>query len=187
MGLTAEQVKQIVNNTVIVLLVRSDMVDEWQGSLSDLLQQVRRANLDDEAVFVAAVLTLLNNPDDTLPTGTTYDRAWESILVGLQTGVVQEEPGDDTDNLSLDRLLNSVAQATIAIMTRAPDQKPAIMAELRQIRVSAEESDLGELQVWLDDVLALLDGGDPSVLGAAHQGIYQAYWAALVQNLGRDD
>lgn len=188
MVLTSEQVKQIVNNTVIVLLARADMIDEWQVSLSDLLAQARRSNLDDESVFVAAVITLLGHPDDTLPTGTSYDRAWESILVGLQTGVVQDdEPVDDPDGLSLDRLLKSIAEAAITVLTRAPEQKSVIEAELHQIRSSADEADLVELSAWLNDVLALLSGANPANMGTNHQGVYSIYWNALVQNLSRDD
>lgn len=188
MGLTSDQVKQIVNNTVIVLLARSDMLDEWQMSLVNLLEQARHADMDDESVFVAAVLALLSHPDDTLPTGTAYDRAWESILIGLQTGVIQEEtPAEEPDNLSLDRLLNSIAQAAISVLTRAPEQKETIEAELLQIRSTADESHLSELTAWLDDVLALLGGINPNSINSNHQGIYSIYWNALVQNLSRDD
>jgi len=186
-ALTTEQLKQVVNNTVVVMLVRPDLVNEWYSNLFEMMRQAQRATLEDEAVFIAAVLSLLQSPNDTLPTGTIYDRAWESILVGLQTGVVQEQAGVESETVSLEQLLNSIVQAVVTVITQAPGQKETIVDEMVQIRAAAIESGVPDLADWLDDVIALLkDIGEPD-LGQRHEGIYATYWKALMQNITRGD
>lgn len=182
-ALSSEQIDQITNNTLLVLLARPDLLDDWRDNLLELMKQAQQADLESEAIFAAALLSLLHSPNDSLPTGTEYDYAWEAIRTGLRTGSVQ--PADRA--MSLDQLLGTVAELAIAVMTEAVDQKPVVARQIREIRISAAEADARELAVWLDDVLALLDGVPVEKLGAAHQGAYAAYWQALVQLLPRDD
>jgi hypothetical protein len=184
--LTPEQIRQMVNNTVVVLLARPDLLPEWQDNLLDLLQQAREAHLDEEAIFVSAVLALLHSPADTLPTGTVYDYAWQSIVTGLRTGTVQPIPADD-ETMSLDRLLGSMAEALVAVMTQVPDQRPTVADELREIRTAATQADVRELITWLDDALAVLDGAPVQSLGQGHQGVYAVYWNEVAQKLQQVD
>ena len=185
-ALTAEQIRQVVNNTVVVMLARLDLLPEWQENLLDLLQQAREAHLDEEAIFVSAVLALLHSPSDTLPTGTVYDYAWQSILTGLRTGVTPPPPAEG-DTLSLDRLLNSMAEALVAVMTQVPNQKDTVADELRGIRSAAAQAGVTELTDWLDDALALLDGAPAQSLGRNHQGVYADYWNVIAQKLQQMD
>jgi hypothetical protein len=183
-ALTSEQVNQVVNNTTLVLLVRPDLMAEWRANLMDLLEQTRQAALDEESIFVSAVLTLLYSPGDTLPTGTTYDHAWQLILIGLQQGEIQPagaRRGDDF--MTIERLLRSVAEALVAVLTEIPDQKDAVAAELAQMHSAALEADVPELCTWIDDAMALLRGTPAADLGAQHEGIYGVFWQAVVQNL----
>ncbi len=183
-ALTTDQVNHIINNTMVVLLARPDLLPDWRANLQDLLQQARSQGLEDEMLFVAAVLTLLDAPDDTLPTGTVYDYAWESLLTSLSSGIAQ--PVDDARDDSLDRLLRSVAEAVVAVLTHAPDHKEAIADEIRQIHSTALDANAPELAAWLGDLLALLDGTPPDALGTQHQDIFAAYWDAIVRSLGAD-
>lgn len=176
-ALTGEQVGQIVNQTILVLLARPELVGEWRANLLSLLQQAREQVLEDEMIFVAAVISLLNSPRDRLPTGTVYDYAWESLLAGLATG------GDVPVASELDQLLLSIAQATLAVLKHAPDQRELVAQEVQSVFDAAHEADMPELIAWLTDVLALLNGAAPDGLGAPHQGVYAAYWDALVRNL----
>jgi hypothetical protein len=185
-ALTSEQIRQVVSNTVVVMLARLDLLPEWQENLLDLLQQAREAHLDEEAIFVSAVLALLHSPGDTLPTGTAYDYAWQSILTGLRTGTVQPAPAGD-DVMSLDRLLSSMVEALVAVMTQVPEQKPTVADELRGIRSAADQADVSELTHWLDDALALLDGAPAQSLGKNHQGMYAEHWNAIAQKLQQVD
>jgi hypothetical protein len=185
-ALTSEQIRQMVNNTVVVLLARLDLLPEWQENLLDLLQQAREAHLDEEAIFVSAVLALLHSPGDTLPTGTVYDNAWQSIVTGLRTGNVQPALADD-ETMSLERLLDSMAEALVAVMTQVPDQKPTVAGELREIRAAAAQADVSALTNWLDDALAVLDGAPVQSLGQNHQGVYAAYWNEVIQKLQQVD
>lgn len=186
-ALTSDQVNQVINNTVLVILARPDLRSEWSSNLLTLLKQTREAALDEESVFLAAVLTLLDSPEDTLPTGTTYDRAWQSILIGLQTGVVQDSLHEGDQAMSLDRLLNSIVQAVATVIRHATDQKAVIVSELQQMRRAAEEARVPELIDWLDDVLAVLHNTPPKTLSQRHQGIYAIYWTALMNSLQLDD
>ncbi|MBN1565272.1 MAG: hypothetical protein JXA10_15615 [Anaerolineae bacterium] len=182
--LTTDQVNQVVNNTTLVLLVRPDLIPEWRSNLVDLLNQTRQAALDEEAIFVSAVLSLLHSPTDTLPTGTPYDHAWQTILVGLQRGEIQPAaatPGEET--MTIERLLQSIAEALVAVMTEVPQQKDAVASELIEMRAAALEADVPELRAWLDDGLALLAGAALADLGAQHEGIYATYWQTVVKNL----
>jgi hypothetical protein len=181
-ALTSEQVDQIVNNTMLVLMVRPDLMSEWRTNLQNLLQQTQQYEMDDEAIFVAAVLTALHKPADTLPTGTIYDYAWQSIVVGLQTGVARPA-ASEAESLSLDRLLNSVAEALITVMTEYPEQKDAVVSELREMRTAAADAKIDELIAWIDDGLALLQGTPAAGLGQQHQGVYATYWEAVIQNI----
>jgi hypothetical protein len=181
-ALTTEQVDQIVNNTMLVLMVRPDLMPEWRTNLENLLQQTQQYEMDDEAIFVAAVLTALHKPTDTLPTGTLYDHAWQSIVVGLQTGVAQPTSAE-AESLSLDRLLNSVAEALITVMTEVPEQKEAVISELHDMRTAATDAQIDELIAWIDDALALLHGTPAADLEQQHQGVYATYWDAVIQHI----
>lgn len=181
-ALTSDQVDQIVNNTMLVLLVRPDLKGEWDTNLTNLLEQTRQYGMDDEAIFVAAVLTMLHTPDDALPTGTIYDHAWQSIVIGLQTGVAQPA-ASQSESLSLDRVLNSVAEALITVMTEHPEQQDVVSNELREMRTAATEAQIDELIAWLDDALALVQGTPATDLGQEHQGVYATYWEAIVHNI----
>lgn len=183
-ALTTDQVNHIINNTMVVLLARPDLLPDWRANLQDLLQQAREQGLEDEMLFVAAVLTLLDAPDDTLPTGTAYDYAWESLLVSLSTGVAQ--PLDDEHDETLDRLLRSVAEAVVAVMTHASDHKETIANEIKQIHSTALDANAPELAAWLGDLMALLDGTPLDALGNGHQGIFAAYWDGIARSLGAD-
>jgi hypothetical protein len=180
--LTSEQVNQVVSNTTLVLLVRPDLLPEWRENLMALLQQARTSDLHEEAIFVSAVLSLLYSPDDTLPTGTVYDFAWQSILTGLQTGVPQPTASQG-EQMTLDRLLNSVSEAVIAVMTQVPDQKDAIAGELRDMRIAAVEAQITDLMRWIDDVLGLLAGTVTPEAGEDHQGVYGAYWRLIIRSI----
>ncbi|MBN1200323.1 MAG: hypothetical protein JXJ20_00575 [Anaerolineae bacterium] len=185
--LKPEQLDNVVNNTLVVLLMRPDLVSQWQTDLQNLLKEMLSGTQEDEAVFLAAVLNLLDNPGDTLPTGTIYDRDWEKILAGLKTGTVHSASSEDSDSMRLDQLLSSVVRAVIAVMTRAAEQKDAIEDELRQIHVAAVDSEVDELASWLDDVLAILGGIAPRDLGNRHQGVYAVYWDVLIYNIAPAD
>ncbi len=182
-ALTSEQVHQIVNNTLLVLLARPELREEWRANLLDLLAQAREHGLEDEMLFVAAVLSLLEKPNDRLPTGTVYDYAWEALLNGLATGRLQ--PLDDEETFSLERLLRSVAEALVAVLTVSPQQRHMVTQEVQNILQAAQNSELGELQVWLRDALSVLNGADPAALEAHHEGLYAAYWQAIVARLSQ--
>lgn len=179
-ALTMDQVGQIVNNTMLVLLARPDLLPDWRANLQDLMQQARIQEMEDEMLFVAAVLTLLHSPDDKLPTGTVYDYAWESLLVSLTTGVAQPLDRDE-NGISLERLLRSVAEAVVAVMSHTPVKTDTIKAEIMQMRAAAVDAAVPELVAWVDDAVALLDGAAPDELGHAHKGIFATYWDAIIQ------
>lgn len=181
-ALTSEQVNQMVQNTMLVLLVRPDLTEEWHTNLANLLTQAKEANLDDEMMFVAALLTLLHSPDDDLPTGTVYDSAWRAIRMGLQTGIPQAAEAD-SEAMSLERLLKSVVEAVVAVLTRSQENHDVVLAELRSIRQAAEDAEVGDLCRWLDDILALLNGVPVQQLGGGAEGVYAEYWQALVAKL----
>jgi hypothetical protein len=86
--------------------------------------------------------------------------------------------------MTLDRLLNSVAEAVIAVMTEVPDQRAAVADELREMRGAASDGQVVELIRWIDDLLALLDG-KPGLdrSGEGHQGIYGAYWRLIMRSI----
>lgn len=186
LALTAEQINQVVSNTTLVLLVRPDLLPEWRENLMALLQQARTSDLHEEAIFVSAVLSLLYSPGDTLPTGTVYDYAWQSILTGLQTGVPQPT-ANQGDQMTLDRLLNSVSEAVIAVMTQVPEQKNAVAGELREMRSAAVDAQVTELINWIDDVLALVAGTTVAETGENHQGIYGAYWRLIIRSIATNN
>lgn len=178
-ALTSEQVQQVVQNTVLVALARSDLLPDWRANLGDLIQQMRAAALDDEAIFLAAVLALLDRPTDTLPTGTRYDQAWQAIVTSLQTGSL---PSAREETVTLDRLLESIAQAISAVQTHAPDQHQAVYEELMHIKAAALEAKVPELVVWIDDALDVLDGAEAAERAHHHAGMYSVYWQTVVDN-----
>ncbi|HML23213.1 MAG TPA: hypothetical protein PKD09_16280 [Aggregatilinea sp.] len=179
-ALSSEQVTQVVENTVYVLLGRPDLLVEWHTNLVDLLKQTQTMGMEDEELFLGAVLTLLHSPADRLPTGTRYDRAWDAIMVGLQTGVAGQST---SEGITLDQLLHSVIEAVTAILTRAPDQRDEIEAELAEIQAAAMEANIPELVSWLDDVRSLMSGTPIHELGHQHEGDYAAFWQQLVQSM----
>lgn len=182
-ALTPEQVNQVVSNTTLVLLVRPDLLPEWRDNLMDLLRQARATDMHEAAIFVSAVLALLHSPDDTLPTGTVYDYAWQAILTGLQTGIAQT-PASQGETITLDRLLNSVAEAVIAVLTQVPHQKEAVVGEIYEMRAAAVEAQVAELVRWIDDLLALLAGVPAANLPhEKHEGIYGVYWRLIIRNI----
>lgn len=185
-GLSGEQLNQVISNTVIVLLARPDLQTEWRANLIRLLSQVREAQWEDESIFVAAVLNLLHHPEDTMPTGTRYDRAWESILTGVQTGVLHSAQQEEEEEITLERLLSSVTQAVITVITRSDADKSAVEGELRDMRAAAATASAEELAIWLDDVLLVLGGTPINEVGQRHTGIYAAYWQVLSENLDQN-
>lgn len=186
-GLTADQLNRVISNTVIVLLARPDLQTEWRANLVRLLHQVREAEGDEETIFLAAVLNLLHHPEDTMPTGTRYDHAWESILTGVQTGVLHSTHRQEEEEITLERLLGSVTQAVIAVLSRGVADKDLVEGDLREMRAAAAQASAEELAMWIDDALALLNGTPAAELGQKHQGVYAIYWQALAQNLDQDD
>jgi hypothetical protein len=181
-ALSTDQLQQIINNTMLVILVRPDLQEDWHNNLVDLLDQARSQALEDEAIFVAAVLTLIYSPDDTLPTGTVYDRAWQTLLSALHSGVSQGTEDADPE-MTLERLLKSVAEAVVTVQLRAPSQVEALLAELQEVHRAASEAQVEELIRWLDDVIALVNGAPLESLGAGHSGVYGRYWGAIVDAL----
>lgn len=181
-ALTPDQINNIVNNTMVVMLARPELLPEWRENLQDLLLQTREQNLEDEMLFVAAVLALLHSPEDTLPTGTVYDYAWETLMHSLTTGMSQ--PADQNGAGSLDRLLQSLAEAVVTVKTRLPDHQEVVREEIIEIYQAAQDAGLSELIAWVDDLLLVLEGGSPEMLGKDHAGIYAAYWDAIVRELG---
>lgn len=180
-ALTPNQVQQIVTNTVVVLLARPDLAPEWQANLLSLLEQARQQQLEDEQLFVAALLTLLDSPEDTLPTGTLYDRAWQALITGLRTGRLTDPTVEGAD--TLEALLGAVVEAVIAARTTLPEQATVIAGELRELRAAAERAAADELVRWVDDALAVLSGASPADRGTEHEGVYAAYWQALRSSL----
>lgn len=180
-ALSQDQISNIVNNTVVVLLARPDLFEDWSANLQGLLKQTREKALEDEMLFVAAVLTLLHSPDDTLPTGTVYDYAWDTLLISLSTGIAQ--PLDQDSGETLDRLLRSVAEAVVTVITQVPNQKDTVQREIGEIRQAARDAEAAELETWLEDLLALLDGAPAVEMGKRHQGVYAAYWDAIIAAL----
>ncbi len=184
-ALTPDQVRQIVVNTVVVLLARPDIAPAWQVHLLELLDQACQQQLEDEQLFVAAVLTLLNSPEDTLPTGTRYDHAWQVLITSLRTGTLID-PQAEAETDTLDELLGAVVEAVVAARTVLPDQATAIAAELRELRAAAERADAEELVYWVDDALAVLAGESPQDRGTDHEGIYATYWQLLRSSLNEN-
>lgn len=180
-ALTSEQVDLVVENTILVLRARPDLLGEWRDNLERLLHDAQAASLEDEALFVAAVLTLLAWPDDTLPTGTPYDPAWYSIQTGLKTGAVGTTRA--REGIELEDVLRAVSEAALAVLTEMPDEREAVLAELHQIRVSARSAGAETLAAWLDDVSALLAGAPPGGFHAPHPEPYHTYWRALLDSL----
>jgi hypothetical protein len=184
-ALTGEQIQRVVDNTVLVLLVRPDLMEEWQSNLMTLLEQAQQADLEEEAIFIAAVLTLLHYPDDSLLTGTRYDHAWEHLQVGLQTG--SSHAVDQSESMTLDHLLGSIVEAIVTIKKQAPAQQNTVrgelQGELKQIKAAAVEAKVGELVAWLDDAAAVLEGESVHNIQHGHQGVYASYWQVLAQNL----
>lgn len=181
-ALTTEQVNQMVQNTMLVLLVRPDLTEEWHENLASLLQQAREASLEEEMLFVAALLTLLHSPDDSLPTGTSYDPAWRAVRMGLETGIAQPSQAE-SEAMSLERLLKSVVEAVVAVMTHNLNDRDAVFNELQKIRQAAVDAEVSELRHWLDDVLALLNGTPATDLGSGNEGVYGEYWRDIVSKL----
>lgn len=180
--LTNDQVNQVVQNTMVVILARPDLLPDWNANLTNLLQQSREASLEDETFFVAAVLTLLHSPKDTLPTGTIYDHAWRALLTALQTGVIQSADRD-TEAVTVDRLLASVAEGVVRIIKEAPQHKGVLANEIREMRSAAVEANISELVAWLDDTLALLAGQELDTLGASHSDLYAEFWQFIRNRL----
>ncbi|NDJ79115.1 MAG: hypothetical protein GYB65_22935 [Chloroflexi bacterium] len=184
-ALTADLLNRIIDNTVVVLLVRPEMLPEWDANLLMLMREVQQAGLDDEAIFLASVLALLHEPGDSLPTGTLYDHAWEQLLIGLQTGVAQSSSSNG-EAMTLDQALGWVVEAVTAVLTREAEQKDMIQQGLVQMRQAAEDADIPELVAWLSHAMDVLEGKAPRDLSHLHEGVYAAYWNVLVQNLGED-
>lgn len=182
-ALTTDQIKQIINNTMLVMLVRPDLKPEWHTNLEGLIQQAQDAAMDDEALFAAAVLALIYSPGDTLPTGTAYDTAWQALLVSLQSGVAQTDDAESEASMTLDRLLKSVAEAVITVQRNAPSQKTALLNELDEVRQAGETAGVSELIRWLDDVTALVNGAPITTLGQGHQGVFRDFWDMIVRGL----
>ncbi len=182
--LSNDQVTQIIQTTMIVLLARPELKPDWQINLAALLQQARDEELEDEMLFVAAVLSLLHSPGDTLPTGTVYDSAWRALLSALQTGIVQEVGESESESFTLENLLESVAQAVVTIMRHEPSRAGQLAEEVRAIRSSSVEAGIEPLVTWLDDVLLLLDGRSPATLNSRHTEMFERYWRFIVDRLG---
>ncbi|MBI5958104.1 MAG: hypothetical protein HY866_05180 [Chloroflexi bacterium] len=180
--LTAEQLEQIISNTMVVMLVRSDLMADWRGNLLDLLQQARASQLDEEAIFVAAVLNLLYAPDDTLPTGTVYDSSWQSLLTALRTGV-RPPAASESREMTLDRLLHTISEAVIAVLTDSPDELDSVTEELNQMMTAATKSAMREMVTWIEDALAVLNGTSPHSVSNHHQGVYATYWETIVSSV----
>ncbi|MBN2304326.1 MAG: hypothetical protein JXQ72_07620 [Anaerolineae bacterium] len=182
-ALTAEQIKQIINNTMLVMLVQPDLKPEWHENLHGLIRQAQESALEDEAIFAAAVLSLLYAPKDRLPTGTIYDQAWQSLLYTLQTGVQQDRDDQPDGSMTLDQLLSSVTEAVIMVKRNAPDQRDQLLGELAEIHRASTESGVPELVRWLEDVIALVNDAPITSLGQNHTGPFRAYWDTIHLNL----
>lgn len=180
--LTNDQVTQMVQNTMVVLLARPDLKPEWHINLMNLLRQTRDAQMEDEMFFIAAVLTLLHSPGDTLATGTLYDHAWRTLLTALQTGVVEPANGG-TEAVTVERLLQSVTQAVVTVMNDSPQHAAQLADEVREMRASAVVAEIEPLVAWLSDALQLLEGKPLDTIGTGHSGIFGEYWQYIVKRL----
>ena len=178
--LGAAQVDQVVHNTLLALREQPGLLPDWQTVLDELLRHLQTAHLDDESVFLAAVLTLLASPTDTLPTGTQYDNAWQELVDGLRTTAAASVRADTS---TLDGLLKMVAEAALAVLTDAPAQRPVVAQQIDELRAAASASGMEPLAGWLGDVAALLSGTAADAREGAHEGVYHDYWHALLDHL----
>lgn len=179
-ALNEEQVNQVIHNTIVVMLARQDLQSEWQADLFDLLHQAQTADMIEEAIFLAAVIALLDSPDDELPTGTRYDPAWHAIRTGLDTGSL---PGTSQSEISLDRLLQAVVNAIVTVRRDNPHQVDALEEELHEMRAAAAEAGAQDLLHWLDDTIEVLHGSDPAAIASAHTGMFADQWHTLTERL----
>ena len=101
-----------------------------------------------------------------------YRRAWEAIVVGVETGGVDP------------RLFEMIVQNTLAVFGPVADKRSEWREELIQIKSQAVEGDAQDLVALLDAVIGLLDaGGNPAGLGTNLKGVYARMWQAMVEQL----
>ncbi len=101
-----------------------------------------------------------------------YREAWETIIVGVETGGVDP------------RLFEMIVQNTLVVLGPAAEKRSEWREALTQIRSQAMEGDAQELVALLDEVIGLLDaGGNQDGLGMNLKGAYARTWQAIVENL----
>src|SRR6266568_3406280 len=98
-----------------------------------------------------------------------YRKAWEAILIGVESGGVDPH------------LFEMIIQNTLAVLGPAADKRSEWREALTQIRSQATEGDTQELVALLDEVIGLLDaGGNQDGLGMNLKGAYARTWQAIV-------
>jgi tetratricopeptide (TPR) repeat protein len=101
-----------------------------------------------------------------------YRRAWEAIVVGVETEGVDP------------RLFEAIVRHTLAVLGSDANRQSEWRKNLLQMRDQATTGGAKQLVALLDAVLGLLDaGGNPTGLGAGLTGIYEQIWKELVSHL----
>ena len=103
-----------------------------------------------------------------------YRQAWETIIVGVESGGVDP------------RLFEMIVQNTLAVLGPAADQMDEWRENLTQLKSQAMEGDAQDFVALVDAVIGLLDaGGNPSGLGTSLTGVYARTWQAIVEQLAK--
>jgi hypothetical protein len=103
-----------------------------------------------------------------------YRQAWETIVVGVESGGVDPH------------LFEMIVQNTLAVLGPAKEHMGAWRENLTQLKSQAMEGNAQELVALLDAVIGLLDaGGNPSGLGTSLKGVYARTWQEIVEQLAK--
>jgi pentatricopeptide repeat protein len=102
-GLTAEQRRVIVANTIAVMTAAADRHQEWWQAISGARAQAAQMRAAPDESYLQAILALLERRQPELPADHLYGQDWRAILDGIAHGgplegnAPGEAPGADVD------------------------------------------------------------------------------------------
>jgi hypothetical protein len=86
----------IASNTITVMSVVPEKLDEWRETMTGALKQAQDAHQAQEAEFFTAVLAILDGQVPVLPDGHPYSAALDTIQAGIAAGGSEGEDSSDT-------------------------------------------------------------------------------------------
>jgi tetratricopeptide (TPR) repeat protein len=170
----SDELQVMVSNTIAVMTTMPNRRAEWRETITEVLEQAKSRNRQQDAGFFAAVLAVLNGEASALPGDHPYTPALAQIQEGIAAGGLADDETPQEDGLPID---TELIPRSIAALLGGPQEK---MAHVQYLAAMESQTTDEGLKALLQVIQLGLFGSDLPQLGQNLSGVYRQAWEAIV-------